>query len=88
MLVRQRGGIDLKSGLVFPVGQTDPLQTKFVIAVEWVGNEPAAQQVGLNHAGNLRGVPLFDVGTVSIGHGSKLPARVQVARGGFGGCER
>ena len=43
MIMRERGGIHLKRGLIFPVGQPDPLQMKFVVAIEWVGNQPVVQ---------------------------------------------
>ncbi len=53
MVVRERGCIHLKRGLIFPVGQSDPLQTEFIIPVERVGNQPVVQQIGLHHAWNL-----------------------------------
>ena len=66
---------------------------EFVVAIERVGNEGAVQQIGLNYAWNLRGMPFFDVGSVSVGYGAKLPARIQicrnqVSRGRLGSFER
>ena len=43
MIMRERGGIHLKRGLIFPVGQPDPLQMKFIVAIEWVGNQLVVQ---------------------------------------------
>ena len=80
MIVRERGCINLKRGLILPVGQADPLQTELVVAIERIGDEAAVQQIGLNHARNLRGMPFFDVGSICVCHGAKLPARIQVSR--------
>jgi hypothetical protein len=80
--------------LIFPIGQADPLQAEFVIAIEWVGDKFVAQQIGLHYAGNLGGMPLLDVWLLAVAYesdnvsgGAKLPARIQVSRGRFGGVE-
>ena len=75
MVVRKRGRIDLKCGLVLPVGQADPLQMKFIVSIERIGNETAMEQVGLNYARNLGGMPLLDIGSVCVRDGAELPCR-------------
>jgi hypothetical protein len=74
MFVRERGGIQLKCGLILPVSQADPLEMELIISIKRVGDETAVQQVGLNHARNLRGMPFFGVGPIGVGYGAKLPA--------------
>jgi hypothetical protein len=42
VLVRNRCGVGLESGPVFPVGQSDPLESGVVILVERIGNQTIA----------------------------------------------
>src|ERR1700688_2855218 len=86
--VRERGRIGLKRSLILPVSQADPLQMEFIIFIEWIRDEVAVQQVSLNYSRNLRGMPFFDVASIRICNGSKLPFRIKVPRGGFSGLER
>src|SRR5580658_8886708 len=84
MVTSERSGVDLECSLIFPVGQADPLQTEFVVPIEWVGDETILEQVGVHHARNLRRMPLLDVGIVCVSDGAKLPTRIQRARRRFG----
>jgi len=74
MVVREHGRIDLKRCLILPVREPDPLQMELVIFIERVGDEIAVQQVRLNYARNLRGMPFLYVGSIGIRYGSELPA--------------
>ena len=65
MIVIERRCIELESCLILPIGQADPLQVKFVVAIERIRDESIAQQIGVNYSGNLRSVPLCDPGMVS-----------------------
>src|SRR5205085_11314779 len=47
------GGVYVEVGLIFPVGQADPLQGFFVIAVKRIGDQFVVQQVRLHQAGNF-----------------------------------
>ncbi len=80
VLARQRGGIHLKSSAVFPVGEPDPLQPRFVVAIERIGNQLGLQQVGLDYTWHRRRMPVRDLRTVGRVQRAKFPA-------GIDGCE-
>jgi hypothetical protein len=88
VIVSQGGRVHWERSLIFPIGQADPLKTKFIIAIERVGNELAAEQVGLYDPWNLCGMPLLNVGPISIGNGPELPARIDGSRGRLGCLQR
>src|SRR5271165_3354132 len=88
VLMPERDGINLKSRLILPIGQANPLQMKLVVPIERIEDELAIQQIRLHHARNLRGVPLFDIGSLSACHSAKLPAGIQIARGRLGRLQR
>src|SRR5258707_12887057 len=85
MLTRQLPGLDLKRSLIFPVRRANPLQARFVVAVEGFLNEMVLQKVGLHHAWHLRWMPSLQISVsphvYSAGH-SELPSQMQIAQGG------
>src|SRR5580658_2603591 len=94
MVMRERGSVGLKHSLILPIGQPDPLQAEFVIPIERVRDEFVAQQIGVHHTRNLRGMPLLDIGLVgacdsdNVPNGAKLPVGTERSRGRFSGRER
>src|ERR1700757_2793891 len=79
MVVRECCRVDLKRSLIFPIGKADPLQAELVVPIEGIGDQAAVQQVGLNYAGNLRGMPFLHVRSIRVCDGPKPPARIQVS---------
>ena len=57
MLTREYGCRDVEACLILPVLQADPLQLLLIVAIEGLGNDFVAQQIGLNAAGDLRRRP-------------------------------
>jgi hypothetical protein len=84
VVMRERSRVHLKCCSILPVGQADPLQMELIILIEGIGNQAAAQQVGLHYARNLRGMPFFNVRSICVRHRTKLPPGIEVTRGSFG----
>src|ERR1700747_2352973 len=85
MVVRERCGICVESGPVFPVSQTDPLQPGIVILVERIGNQAIVQQIVLHDSWHLCRVPLLHLFSIGVTGCAKLPFGLENARSCLGG---
>ncbi len=79
VLVRRCCGVHVNRGSVLPIGEPDPLQSRVVVLVKRIRDEAIAQEVCLNNAGYVRGMPFLDVRSGGGADGAELPFRVDDA---------
>src|ERR1700730_4239851 len=61
MLTPQLPGFDLNRRLIFPVRLANPLQARFVVAIEGILNQMVLQKIGLHHPWHLRWMPSLQI---------------------------
>ena len=65
------------SAAILPIGVLDPLLFGFVVAIEGVRDQLVPQQVGVDHAGHLRRMPIRVFGAGRVGALPEFPAGIE-----------
>ena len=79
VFVRNHRRIGIKCRPVLPIHKADPLKARVVIPVERIGNQIVVQQIRLDHARHLGGMPFFELRAIGGAGSSELPLRVEHA---------